>query len=242
MPIHTLPSNPFARGFNDLRIQRLLAVLYDAQAPMCYLPPHPSQQHLSDGQLERHPCLFNEHHALIISPGTSLADHEDTYPHPGIVVQVTYGIFSHDQSPPILVGDLYSEPLAQERIRQLAFETGHFSRCFEISSAHLPDTTWTGLQALLLNQWPIGLWIEPFTLPDSHALGFKLIATPWIDNHLNQIDGSTAEQLRQQLLDAGLPVELVDVLHLAAQADVRILIFDPDAACLEGLPTYDLAS
>lgn len=238
MPSYIHPSNPFARGFNDLRIRRLLAILYDAQAPMCYLPPHPSQQHLSDGQLERHLCLLNEHHALIISPGTSLADHEDTYPHQGIVVQVIYAIFSYDQSPPILVGDLYSESLARKRIQQLEFKTPHFSRCFEISSAHLPDTAWTGLQALLLPRWPTDLWFEPFTFPDSHALGLKLIATPWTDDHLNQIDGSTAEQLRQQQLEAGISVALVDMLHLAAQADVRILIFDPDAACLEGLPTY----
>ena len=60
MAIHNHPSNPFARGFNDLRIQRLLAVLYDAKAPMCYLPPHPSQQHLGDAELERQLCLFND--------------------------------------------------------------------------------------------------------------------------------------------------------------------------------------
>lgn len=49
---------------------------------------------------------------------------------------------------------------------------------------------------------------------------------------------SAARQLRQQQLSTGLPVELVEVLHLAAQADVRILIFDPDAAQLDGLHTY----
>ena len=235
MPIHNHPSNPFARGFNDLRIQRLLAVLYDAKAPLCYLPPHPSQQHLGDAELERQPCLFNDQHALVVNSSGALAAHEDSYPHPGIVVQVIYGVFSHDQSPQILVGDLYSEALAQERVRQIAFETGHYSRCWEISSAHLPQVAW---ERLASSSIPTGLLLEEFELPDSNALGFKLIATPWTDSNLDQIDVYTADQLRQQQLDAGLPLELVEALHLAAQADVRILIFDPDAADLDGLPTY----
>lgn len=238
MSTDTHPLNPFIRGFNDLRCQRLLSILYDAHAPLCYLPPHPSQQHLSDQQLERHPCLFNDQHALIVSSSAALAAHEDSYPHPGIVVQVIHGIFSHDQSPPILVGDLYSETLAQQRIRQLAFETGHYSRCWEISSAHLPAQVWAALSGWFSLHYPPGLLFEAFGLPDSNAIGFKLIGTPWTDSHLQQIEGGSAEQLRQQQLDAGLPVELINVLHLAAQADVRILIFDPDAACLDGLPTH----
>lgn len=145
MPINNHRSNPFVRGFNDLRIQRLLAVLFDAQAPLCHLPPHPSQQHLTDDQLARHPCLFNEQHALIVNSSAAMAAHEDSYPYPGIVAQVIYAVFSHDQSPPILVGDHYSEVLAKARIQQLAFETGHYSRCWEISTAHLPDSAWQDL-------------------------------------------------------------------------------------------------
>ncbi|HCN61901.1 MAG TPA: ABC transporter substrate-binding protein [Pseudomonas sp.] len=229
------PRNPFARGFSDLRIERLLSILYDAHAPLSYLPPHPSQQHWSDEQLERHPCLFNDTDALIVTPDDTWTAHADNHPHPGIVVQVIYGIFAHDQSPPILVGDLYSEALAQERIRQIAFETGHYSRCWEISSTHLPQVAW---ERLTSSSIPTGMLLEAFELPDSNALGFKLIATPWTDSNLHQIDVCTADQLRQQQLDAGLPAELIEVLHLAAQADVRLLIFDPEAPRLDGLPIY----
>ncbi|AZE99512.1 hypothetical protein C4J95_2050 [Pseudomonas orientalis] len=236
MPINNHRSNPFVRGFNDLRIQRLLAVLYDAQAPLCHLAPHPSQQHLTDDQLARHPCLFNEQHALIVNSSAAMAAHEDSYPYPGIVVQVIYAVFSHDQSPPILVGDHYSEALAKARIQQMVFETGHYSRCWEISSAHLPAAVWGDLTLAAV---PEGLLLEAFELRNSHAFGVKLIATPWTDSHLQQIEDCTAKQLRQQQLSAGLPAELVEVLHLAAQADVRILIFDPDAAQLDGLPVYD---
>lgn len=236
MPINNHRSNPFVRGFNDLRIQRLLAVLYDAQAPLCHLAPHPSQQHLTDDQLARHPCLFNEQHALIVNSSAAMAAHEDSYPYPGIVVQVIYAVFSHDQSPPILVGDHYSEVLAKARIQQMAFETGHYSRCWEISTGHLPDAVWEDLTPSTV---PEGLLLEAFELRDSNAFGVKLIATPWTDSHLDRLEGCTAKQLRQQQLSAGLPEELVEVLHLAAQADVRILIFDPDAAQLDGLHAYN---
>ena len=236
MPIDNHPFNPFVRGFNELRIQRLLAILYDAKAPLCYLPPHPSQQRLDDEQLERRPCLFNDIHALIITSNAASTVDDDNHPNPGIVVQVIYGVFAHDQSPPLLVGDLYSQALAQQRIQQLTFETGHYSRCWEVSSAHLPETAWSTLEMLTyLN----GLLFESFALPASAAIGFKLIATPWTDAHLSKVGSITAEQLRQEQLCKGVPRELVEVLHLAAQADVRVLIFDPNAACLAGLPTYE---
>ncbi len=239
MPTYDHSANPFTRGFNDLRIQRLLAILYDADAPLCYLPPHPAQQHLSDSELERHRCLFNAQYALVESADTVLPADQECYSGQGMVVQVIHGIYAYDQSPPILIGDQYSQSLAEQRLQQLSFTTGHYSRCWEISSAHLPDSTWSDLLSILLDDWPKGLLFETFTLPDSCALGFKLIGTPWTNSNLTHLCGDDADKLRRQQLKAGLPIPLVEVLHLAANADVRILIFDPDAACLDGLPTYD---
>lgn len=36
-----------------------------------------------------------------------------------------------------------------------------------------------------------------------------------------------------------MPESLVEALHLADAADVRMLIFDADAQVLDGLPLYD---
>jgi hypothetical protein len=36
-----------------------------------------------------------------------------------------------------------------------------------------------------------------------------------------------------------MPESLVEVLHLAALGDVRMLVFDADANVLDGLPLYD---
>jgi len=53
------------------------------------------------------------------------------------------------------------------------------------------------------------------------------------------VDGTTVEDLRQIHRDKGMPDDLVNVLFLAAEADVRILIFDADAPLLPGLPVYE---
>jgi len=56
---------------------------------------------------------------------------------------------------------------------------------------------------------------------------------------LLNIEGNRHSSLRQEQLDAGTPEALVNVLYLAALADVRLLIFDPDAAVLDGLAIFD---
>ena len=70
------------------------------------------------------------------------------------------------------------------------------------------------------------------------AVGCKLIGTPWTDDNLIKIEGCSYSSLRQEQLDASTPAALVNVLYMAALADVRFLIFDPDAAVLDGLAIF----
>lgn len=126
-------------------------------------------------------------------------------------------------------------------VHRLSFETGHYSRAWEISTAHLPEES-----MLYLEEWvsnfalrQTGLLFELFTLPDCCGIGCKLIGTPWTDENLLNIEGNRYSSLRQEQLDAGTPEALVNVLYLAALADVRLLIFDPDAAVLDGLAIFD---
>lgn len=84
-----------------------------------------------------------------------------------------------------------------------------------------------------------GLLFEAFRIPDSDAVGVKLIATPWTDANLEIVDGRDAQALYNEQANARVPSSLLNVLHLAAMADVRILIFDPNAAILDGLPVYE---
>ncbi|MEG7168248.1 ABC transporter substrate-binding protein, partial [Pseudomonas aeruginosa] len=48
--------NPFIHGYTDFRIERTLQITYEDDCPPCYRALHPSQQILSDTQLQCFPC------------------------------------------------------------------------------------------------------------------------------------------------------------------------------------------
>lgn len=234
-------SNPFVRGYDNLHIERLLQITYANACPPCCRSIHDSQAHLPDDALELFPCLFNDDFALI-SEGQFIPDElDERCPSTGLVRQVIYAVTGEMLSERHHVGDLYSLEEAQAMIHRLNFETGHYSRAWEISTAHLTDEALHHLESRVGNALskPTGLLFEPFALPDCNGVGCKLIGTPWTDDNLVQIEGNPYSSLRQEQLDAGTPEALVNVLYRAALADVRLLIFDPDAAVLDGLAIFD---
>ena len=234
-------SNPFARGYDNLHVDRLLLITYEDDCPPCFRPLHQSQAHLPDDELQLFPCVFNDGFALI-SEGQSIPDElDERCQSNGLVRQVIYAVIGEILNEQYHVGDLYSLEEAHAVIHRLRFETGHYSRAWEISTAHLPEEAMGYLEALVGNSAPkqTGLLFELFTLPDCDGIGCKLIGTPWTDENLLNIEDKLYSNLRQEQLDAGTPEALVKVLHLAALADVRLLIFDPSAAVLSGLAVFD---
>lgn len=177
----------------------------------------------------------------MISEGQSISEGlDDRCQSTGLVRQVIYAVMGEVLSERHHVGDLYSLEEAQAMVHRLNFETGHYSRAWEISTAHLPDEAMLCLEAWVSHSAPrqTGLLFELFTLPDCGGIGCKLIGTPWTDDNLQNIEGQPYSSLKQEQLDAGTPEALVEVLYLAALADVRLLIFDPDAAVLDGLAIF----
>ena len=234
-------SNPFARGYDNLHIERLLLITYANDCLPCFRSIHESQAHLLDDALELFPCVFNDDAALI-SEGQSIPDElEECFQSTRLVRQVVYAVTGEMLDERHHVGDLYSLEEAQAMVHRLSFDTGHYSRAWEISTAHLTDEALRHLESRVGNadSKPTGLLFEPFALPDCNGVGCKLIGTPWTDDNLVQIEGNLYASLRQEQLDAGTPEALVNVLYLAALADVRLLIFDPDAAVLDGLAIFD---
>jgi hypothetical protein len=232
-------ANPFIRGYDDLSIQRLVAIIYEDDCPLTYLPLHESQSHLQDDEIARFECVFCDDFVLI-TEGQKVPDDLDTLCRShGVARIVIYAVMAVEADKPLHVGDTYSHEAAREVVRRLTFETSHYSRCWEISSGHIPEEARQYLESLADIATPTGLFFEAFRIPYSDAVGVKLIATPWTDTNLKIIDGSDAQDLRDEQTAAGVPEGLITVLHLAAMADVRILIFDPDAAILEGLAIYD---
>lgn len=233
-------SNPFMRGYHSLDMERLLQIAYDDYCPPCFRSLHHSQAHLSDDELQLSRCLFNDDFALI-STGQSVPNElDECCQSTGLVRQVVYAVMGERLNQRRHVGDLYSLEEAQAVIHHLSFETGHYSRSWEISTNHLPAEAMFYLQERVYNATPkpTSLFFELFKLPDCDGIGCKLIGTPWTDEQLLKIDGRPYLSLRQEQLDAGTPEALVHVLYLAALADVRMLIFDPYAAALPGLAEY----
>ncbi|QCI14093.1 hypothetical protein E6B08_23315 [Pseudomonas putida] len=113
------------------------------------------------------------------------------------------------------------------------------SQAFEIASAHLPEEDWEELQALVETADTALLQFECFTLPESDAIGFKLLSRPWTDQHLRQYWGYDLSTLQALQAAEGFSEETIRILTLAAQADVRFLVIDPNSNVLDGLPLFD---
>ncbi|NAO28882.1 ABC transporter substrate-binding protein [Pseudomonas syringae pv. dysoxyli] len=245
-PVHQTPilltgSNPFARGYDNLHVEQLLLITYEDDCPTCFRPLHHSQAHLPDDELQLFPCVFNDDFALISEGQFIPVELDERCQSTGLVRQVIYAVIGEILNEQYHVGDLYSLEEAHAVIHRLRFETGHYSRAWEISTAHLPEEAMCYLEALVGDSAPkqTGLLFELFTLPDCDGIGCKLIGTPWTDENLLNLEDKPYSNLRQEQLDARTPEALVKVLYLAALADVRLLIFDPSAAVLSGLTVFD---
>lgn len=230
-------TNPFARGYHNLHVERLLLVTFEDDCPPCFRPLHDSQAHLPDNELQLFPCVFNDDFALI-SEGQSIPEElGERCQSTGLVCQVFYAVIGEVLNEQYR--DLYSLQEAQAVIHRLNFETGHYSRAWEISTVHLPEEALLYLEGAVSAPKQTGLLFELFRVPDCDGIGCKLIGTPWTDENLQNIEGKPYSNLRQEQIDAGTPEVLVKVLYLAALADVRLLIFDPSAAVLSGLDVFD---
>lgn len=232
--------NPFARGYRNLRVIRTLLITYHDCCSPVWRPLHDSQAHLSDEKVALFSCLFGDEFAIVTVGQVVTDELKARCQAEGFVSAVAYAIVADDfDGETVEVGDTYSEEAAREVIHRLTFETGIYSRAWEISTCHITDASRRYLCDLADISTPTGVLFVAFRVPYSSSIGVKLIATPWSDENLQDIDGICVEQLHQEHLSKGIPEELIRVLHLAANADVRILIFDADAPVLDGLPIFE---
>ena len=135
----SIQSNPFVRGYQNLRIVRTLCITYEDDSPPVWRLLHSSQAHLPDDQVAQFPCIFCNDFALITEGQEISEELEDQCQTEGIVRTVTYAVAGDDFGQPVHVGDTYSDEAAREVIRRLTFDTGFYSRCWEISSAHITE-------------------------------------------------------------------------------------------------------
>ncbi|MFN9525585.1 MAG: ABC transporter substrate-binding protein [Pseudomonadaceae bacterium] len=228
--------NPFTRGYQNLRIVRTLLITCEDGNPPVWRPLHPSQAHLADDQVSHCSCIFSSDFALVVDGHAIPNGLEAQCQATGVVQTVVYAI--NDGAAAVHIADTYSEEAAHEVVWQLTFQTGHFSRCWEISAAHVTEAAIDYLWKMAKVEAPPSLLFAAFRIPGCTAIGVKLIATPWTTDNLLHVEGITAEQLRQEHLDNGVPASLMEVLHQAAEADIRFLILDGDAPELDGLALH----
>lgn len=234
-------TNPFTRGYTQLSYRRVLLVTYADDCPPSYQTLHTSQEHLQDHEIQLFPCVFCDSFTLILEGQSVPEELSEQCQSNGQVRDVLYEVRAVDDGKLIHVGDIPTAAGAQALIDLLSFQTGHYSRSWEISTSHLTPRAFERLQRFAESSTQIGLEFECFLLTDSDSVGCKLYNTPWTDENLLPTENLTAAELRQQQLILGLPESLVNVLFLASQADVRFLIFDPSAPVLENLPVLHTA-
>lgn len=233
----SLTNNPFLRGYHAFCCERVVQIIYDDYCEPCYRPLHPSQAHLPDHELSRCSCAFDDDLALI-TQGQTVAEHLlTTSTDQGVVAAVIYPLTADHAGQRVHLGDYPSEDAAQAVIGQLTFTTGHYSRSWEISSAHLPpaefrlleERTWRGIASG---------FFESFELFENHAIGCKLYSTPWLEDASQPAGAASHAEVLARLQEEQVPPVLLAVLLMAGQADVRFLVFDPDAAPIGELPLY----
>jgi len=236
--------NPFVRGYWNLKIVRTLSISHEDGSPHVWRSIHASQQHLTDEELLSSPCIVTSDFAVVRN-GTEPVSAElmaecaavEGVSGEGVVGAVVYAIHGDDLDGRLVhVGDTYSAEAAQDVVQRLNFETGYYSRCWEISTDHITVETWHYLANLADLATPEAFLFIAFRVPYNPAIGVKLNSTPWTDKNLQHAEGINAERLRQEHRNKGMPADLANILELAGQADVRILILDADAPVLPGLP------
>ncbi|HGA3328142.1 TPA: ABC transporter substrate-binding protein, partial [Pseudomonas aeruginosa] len=141
--------NPFVRGYWNLRVVRTLCICYGDGSPHVWRSIHTSQAHLSDNDLISSPCIVTSDFALIKSGTDAISDEliaecdaVEGINGEGVVGAVVYAIHGDDlDGRPVHVGDTYSAEAARDVVQRLSFETGYYSRCWEVSSAHICQET-----------------------------------------------------------------------------------------------------
>jgi len=173
----TFLRNPFLRGFQDLRYERVVQISYADDCPPCYRSLHPTLNDLPDDSINFQPCLFDDDFA-VITDGESVPEFvRMRCPAGGTVSQVLYQVTGLHHGRRQHVSDLPSEEAAQHLIDQLSFATGHYSRSWEISSAHLPAEEFEYLQVCAWCRSPSGFF-ECFVLSSNNAVAASCTRRP----------------------------------------------------------------
>lgn len=225
-------ANPFARNLQNLTITRLLQISYEDDSLPCHRPLHASQASLTDVQVEGYRCAFNDDTVVVAKDQRIGFDLMQQHPFTGTVLQVIYSISGDLAGVNVHLADTFSPAQAQQLVDQLNVAASTTS---EISDRHLDLDALQYLIRVTDETWYTGLAFEAFKLWKPDAIGIQLVTGYWSSLQ----EDFTSQDLYQEQLRNGVPKCLVDLLHLAAAASIRYVMFDPEAGQLDGLPVFE---
>lgn len=243
--------NPFCKGYTNFSIELMVGICDEDINEFYRLPIHELHKDIDSSEIIGESALYCDDYVLL--------DKDDNPKklvakcNLGFIVDYAYRIRANHQSNLahyVYLGNHDSKEQAHSFIENITFNTGAYSRCYEISNVHLSVETLEALQQKLMvdlmlpqaddeNLFQIFSFHYPYGNVGQFCIGVKLIATPWNDKHLLQEINMTAQELYNQQVDAEIPMDFLNLIQLAGEADVRVLIFDPSAPKLEGLPIFE---
>lgn len=239
--------NPFKRGYQDFRIERL-AMIYTGDLPwsVYYAPLHSSQESFRDFEFEGKGAIFSDHHAVMDLDLVSAALRSECK-YRGHFIKVIYRLIASDGADETIIGEALTLKDAWRIVQNLQFDTGCYSRLWEISNRHIPkevlDLLRNKAKRLSENLIDSYFLMDLFILdhPGVEAdfdLGIRLNRIPWTQEHVTKVTHYDLVELRDSYLNDGLPSSFVDLVLQAGMAEVRILVFREQGKVLAGLPTF----
>lgn len=238
------PANPFTRGYKDYVITYLVSIVDTHTHKLQQLPLHDLQQDLDPSELVGETGSYCHDFVLLDNDPNIPENLWGKCNRTCVIVNIVYRVTASQHTSQVAchLGDFASKEEAQALIDNIAFKTGEYSRCWEISSSHLSQEAIEHLYQAIASQKDYdSLMFNLFVLPsvDSSCIAVKLLATPWTNRLLTYQFNLTVNHLRALQVAAGLPECFINILQLAAMADTRLLVFDPLARPLAGLPIYE---
>lgn len=239
--------NPLAIGYSQVNFKRLVRVVDTDCGSFEILPLHPSQNDIDSSDLSGEQGFYGKQYAVVDRSDTELTTAaQKACPWECTIDCAVYRIEGVPFSKPDSIhhiGDVYDLIEAQNVVTNLTSKSGRFGRIWEINNRHIPHEDYQTLcgELMLGHTYADCLFeVFPFPVNEFPCIGIKLIGTPWNAKNVNLELGITYQDLYNRCLDLeGLSDSFVELLHLAGTTDTRVLVLDPQAARIEGLPLYE---
>jgi hypothetical protein len=230
--------NPFDLGFTAPEIHRVLEIEINEFVSPLLRRVHPMQDNWFEDCFVGNPCHYSQTHAWTY---TKRQEPEEeilrAMPDSGKVVGVRYALTARDRiEMEVNLGFYPTYGLALNALKRVNPERTPFARAWEITDRHLDKDDLTFLKEKSGSGGKFYTVHSPLSLG---GIAVELIATPWTNANLNELFGLRVRDLVREQLQSGMPKNLLKILHLAARANIRYLIFRVGGVELSELEVFE---